>query len=799
MRSSERFLRCAVSILALLALAGCPGSSEAPRDEVQRLLEEQRIDEAITHLEMLLDASPDAVELNRLYGAMLLSVGETSQAIWPLLKAAENADSGPEDHLMLARAHLSGGSPSDAIAVIDEVLLETSDILEAYQLRISAQLALNQPEKALADVEYILRHKPDDSEMLISRASLLLELERFGEAKEAIEAAQSVMDSPDAPDTWAARFCAIGASLVFEHGEDGSVERAAKAWNACLEKYPGDSLVVTEAVGFFDGQGDPSRSEEILRRAVEETRQSVGFLASLGQRLAARSEHEEAEEMLRQAVESEGGIRARPILIEYYSEREEYDKALEVLTEWLDIQPFPPANLRIMHADLLVRAGEFDAAKTAIAEIEKPEFRNLLEGRLALEQDDAERALDLLEQGILLWPSNAVARILAAEAASQLGDFDRSLSEYIEALRADPENWEALVKVEAMHHALHRPEPIGQLVNRYVSANPNDRRGHRLKFEIGMWSGRDEMARSAIRTFASLPGGRPTAIAFGARLRALQDPAEAVVFVASSQLNLTQPASAEALTVLVDNQLALSRHDGALAQVDAAISAHPDFAPFHELRARALAAADAPPQEIRASLERALELEPDWLPALLALGRLDAREANLDAALAHFDRGAAVDEIDSEAEWAAVQALLAAGREESLDARLEEILTNHGEHAGACELAARRIVTKEGDLARARSLTERSVRLRGGATALATLGGVYRRLGETEDAIRMLRRSLDLRSDSPSTRYELGVALARSGDADAARAEFEKALESEDFPEEAQVRIELSKLGPRSG
>jgi len=126
---------------------------------VRLLLEEQRVGEAVERLEALLNESPDDRELNQLYGATLLAVGEASQAIWPLLKVVESADSGPEDHLMLARAHLVGGSPSDAIAVIDRLLEQTPDILEAYQLRIEANQALNQLEKALEDVEYVLRHR----------------------------------------------------------------------------------------------------------------------------------------------------------------------------------------------------------------------------------------------------------------------------------------------------------------------------------------------------------------------------------------------------------------------------------------------------------------------------------------------------------------------------------------------------------------------------------------------------------------------------------------------------------------
>ena len=253
----------------VFAITAC---DRAPADlvaEAELLLEEQRVTEAIALLERALDASPDDLELNRFYGATLLALGEASLAIWPLGKATASPDAGPEDWLMLATAHLRGGSASDAIAVVDRLLEHTPDILEAYQLRIEANESLGRSEQALADVEYVLSQRPDDASMLLERAGLLLDLERPDEAMDAIAAAKSQMQSREASDEWTARFCAVGASMVFERGDEGHVEQAREAWEGCLAAHPDDALVVAEALAFFDGQRELERSLEILRAAVE--------------------------------------------------------------------------------------------------------------------------------------------------------------------------------------------------------------------------------------------------------------------------------------------------------------------------------------------------------------------------------------------------------------------------------------------------------------------------------------------------------------------------------------------------
>jgi Flp pilus assembly protein TadD len=66
--------------------------------------------------------------------------------------------------------------------------------------------------------------------------------------------------------------------------------------------------------------------------------------------------------------------------------------------------------------------------------------------------------------------------------------------------------------------------------------------------------------------------------------------------------------------------------------------------------------------------------------------------------------------------------------------------------------------------------------------------------GEAERAARTLRRSLDLRPDSPSTQYWLAMALAATGDSDGAREALRTALETKTFPEREAAETKLAQL-----
>jgi len=515
----NRFLSIAILTATALIFNACD-SSPSPDggvEEVQLLLRAERYDDAVRRLESLLDADPDSYELNKLYGTVLYGTGNPSMSIWPLRKATESPLAGNEDWLLLAHAHHQGGNMEDALAVLERLLTEAPENLDARRLRVETRIAQSDQEGALEDVELLLDAVANDRELMMTRASLLLELERSDEAREAIEEvrAQVVTDGEDG--AWGARFCAIDATFVFELGEADAQKRAGEAWERCLGEYPGDPFVVTEAINFFDANGEPDRALPILRSAAEAAPDEVGFPTALGRRLQATGDWVEAESMLRAAVALPEGSRARPDLIDLLSAQERYDEALVVLEEWIERAPNPSASMRILRCDLLVRSHRFDEAETAIAEIPAAEFRNLLNGRLALERGDPSEALRLLDEGLSLWPNNSVARVLAAEAAERLGDFDRAFADYVEAARGDSASWEPLERLGAMSIALKQPEPLGQLLNRYAASRSGDGRVYRLLFEIGMASSNEPRIQGGINGMRSLPGGPPVALAFEAR------------------------------------------------------------------------------------------------------------------------------------------------------------------------------------------------------------------------------------------------------------------------------------------
>jgi tetratricopeptide (TPR) repeat protein len=797
MRGGQRNARAAaLALCALLALLGACGNGEQDSLALVRQLQEQgRFEQSLELLRELREAHPDDPEISHLHGVALSAAGNPSLAIWPLRKAAEHPDWAVESGTLLAMLLLETGDAPDAIEAASTVLTHDPDNLEALGLRAQARLAANrEEEEALADIDRVLELDPDNLTALVPRAMALIALQRLEEAEAALETLESRWRDSAADPSSQATWC---ATLAIFAAEKGDVELAKQRFEDCLEKFPQESVLLTEAVGFYDQMGEPERGTEILRRALEgETRPLTSQIA-LARRLREFGETDEAERLLREAVEDESAqtaLLARLALVEHFEALENFAAAASALEPAIEALDDP--RLRFRYADFLIRAEEYDRALKVAEGLDEQVFADLARGVILLRQGKPREALETLDAGIVLWPNNAGARYYAALAAEQLGDFDRAISEYRNSIRANAAASDAGLRLARLYEAQGEYEPAWIAVRHYLNpGHPRDPEALVLSVRLANRLGRPSAVQEALGQLARLPGQTGRAVAEAARIAgARAGPAEAVAVVERAGLDLTDPRNAEALGSLVASLSEAGDHRAALARVNASLEAHSDTATFHEIRARALEASGADREAVRACFERAIELDPDDARALSGLGRIAGGSGEFERAIALYDRAAAADPDEPEHPYAAIELLSAHGRSKEVERRLEAMLKGHPYYGRAADRLARHLVARGESLDRALNLSRRALRFQAGPQALGTLGWVQLERGEFEASIEALERALVLRPDAPSTRYRLGRALAADGQMQAARDALHRALEAESFPEREQAAAELARL-----
>ena len=151
-----------------------------------------------------------------------------------------------------------------------------------------------------------------------------------------------------------------------------------------------------------------------------------------------------------------------------------------------------------------------------------------------------------------------------------------------------------------------------------------------------------------------------------------------------------------------------------------------------------------PRWEVRASLERALELEPASIRALVALAELSAAQGDREAALSLYDEATKANPGDPAPAWAAIELLGAGTDGTEIDRRLQALLAAHGYHSGAAMLRARRMLEAGGPLEQAQALVHRALLFQGGPEARALLGNIELERGDTAAAAAHLRAALDM-------------------------------------------------------
>jgi tetratricopeptide (TPR) repeat protein len=781
----------------VLAVLACGSDPEARLEEIRSQQELGEFAATVAPLRELLEASPDDPELNHLYGVALLGVRRPELAIWPLRKAAREPDRAIEDGLLLSRALLGGGSAADAVQEVLRVRELAPDRADVVRLLLEARLAARQHEEALEAAALVLDLAPDDPEALVGRLVAFLALDRAEEAEQALAAFEAAVEDLPAESPWHPRLCAGRATFAKEKGE---TEAAEAAWEDCLARFPGEELVVSEAIEFFAERSNHARVLEILRSAHEAEPTHLPYVEALANHLAATGQTDEAEQLLRRAALRDGGNdpKAWLALAQYHDRRSEPAEARDALASGMQLMDEAPATLVAAYVDLLIRSGDYDEAEELIPQFEpSPVMQNLLRGRLLLARGQPAEALEALDEGLRLWPDHSGARWLAGTAAEQLGDFERAVQEYGEAIRNDLANRDAVFSLLRLLEALGLDREAMPTLERYQRENPSDPEMLVQVIRFAQRSGAQQILERAADSLYAMPGFRGVALAEIAAIRAARGgPGHGAEVIRAAGLDLTRPRNGAALDALVQYLVAADRSGEALEATEAALAAHPEEALFHELRGRTLRAAGEP-DAAELELQRALELEPERAPALAQLAALAAEQGDREKAIALYDRAALADPEEASYAWDAIQLVSASDDDADLERRLEALLTHRPTHAAAAELLARRL--HERDPERAFALAERAVRLRGGPGALEILGRIQLARGDAESAARTLGLSVQRRPDSPSTRYWLGRALATTGDEEGARRALTASLEQGAFPEREAAEAELAQLGGLDG
>ncbi len=683
--------------------------------------------ETLDPLRELLKERPQDPELNYLYGVALARTGQPGLAIWALRRARESEKWADEAGLELAADALAARNYRVAEEAATEVLERKPDDLEALRIRAEARLEDKQDvEGALADFDRILALAPEDFGARMSRFATLLALERAEDAEAALDDLEKHAIEDGVPEGERAQLCA--ARAVFA-GERREIEKATEGFEACLSEFPTVHFVIEEAVRFFDESGQTSRATEVLQAALELAPESTSYRRQLAERLRTQDRSAEARDLLLEGTRlaSEQAVAdSWTALAEHHANLDELPEAVDAF-EHAAALVGPLSQQQILaYADLLAAAEMNERALEVAKDLEADSYRQLIRARVLLNEHRPSEALALYQDALKLWPDNAIARYYAARAAEQAGDFEASVEQYRQSIRADTAATDAGLRLARMLVAEGDAEEALSALSQHLKTHPGDPDGTLFAIEL---AGRGGDRNQALLLYSQVPPSSLRALAAAklAAATAVRDgPAAAVAFLRADRLlDFTDSRDVEALRSFVVHSLKTAGAASARKALEAASSLRPDDSKLLEIRGLVLENGGKL-DEAEAAYRRALEIDPNNPHAVDSLGRLTAESGRSEEALSLLC-DSPVKRVPAELEPSlrCSEQLLALGRPAKAIEALESALREFPWSAPVAMTLARLYLDQK-DPDSAERLARRAVRFGGGRKANELLEAIQK-------------------------------------------------------------------------
>lgn len=663
----------------------------------------------------------------------------------------------PESLLASAKEHLGKNDRNAAIIQLRSALQTNPDLAEARFLLGQSLLEtgdlLGAEKELRRAVE--LAYPPDKVVPVLVRA-----LVARGEPKKALEEfGTAVLTSPEAR-------AELQTSLGRARLATGSVKEAGRDFAAALAARPGYPPAMIGEARVKAGAGDLPGALALVEGALAKDPALTEGWELKGDIAGAQQQRDEAIAAFRKAVE----IRPNDLAVHYKL------------------------------VALLVQDGKIEEANKQFAAMKKVAPKHpttfFLQAMLAYHEKNFVAARDAVQQHLKAAPSSLQGLLLSAQIDFRLGAYPQAEAVLLTILKRLPQQPLARTLLVQTYLRDGRPALALDAMKPMLQDDKLDSDRLALAGEVYMRNGDVEKAAVYFEKAAALDPksvGKKTAVAIshlakGDGERGLEELEAAAA----------EDTGIRADLALVANNMRRRKFDAALAAIAAIEKKQPDKPLAHSLRGSALLA-KGDVAGARRSFERALQVDPVYLPAASSLARLDLRDKKPDDARKRFEAVLAKDPKSAKAllsiailragsggtphEVAALIQKAVAANPTDMEARLALVAVWRGKDPKKQVAAAQEALAVFPDR----------------PEVLDAVGQAYRSAGEANQAITTYNKLAQLRPDLPLPYMRMAELQIAAGDNAAALENLRKALALKpDLLEAQRAIIALDVTGGRT-
>ena len=553
----------------------------------------------------------------------------------------------------------------------------------------------------------------------------------------------------------------------------------------------------------YDGQGTPDKAETVLRDAIALDPQSEERRLLLADFLQTRKNSRAAEQVLLDAASHlPHSTKLRFGLAEFYlkngQEPEARDQYHALIKEQKDKAAGLDATVKLAELDLY--AGKQADANRQVQEVLKINPRStealVLSGRMALAKRNGKDAVQAFRTVLHDQPELATVHFLLGQSYQVTGEINLAKESFERAVALYPGQVDARRSLAALESQSGRPQQARARLDDLLKQRPDDLAALDMLMNLDLVTKNWAQAEHTLERLKSVSKDSVIASMAEGRLREAQGRLDQAG-MAYERATALAPNEPEPLLSLIKLDIAQGHTDRTKTRLETLVAAQPNHSFGHGLLGEVLAITGHP-TEADNQFKEATRANPKWITPWLDWGSLWLAQKQPDQAVQVIQAGLTANQDSEELYMLLALAHTAQAQIDPAIAAYDGALRLNPRNVLAANNLAVMLVDSKGDpqsLQKAFSLSRDFEKDAPHPLFLDTLGWVRFKMGQQEEALRIMKDAVTKAPDVPTLNYHLGMAYFQTGKTSEARTHLTKALKSiESFQGRREAEQILSQM-----
>ena len=766
-----------VVMAVLLVACGGPEERKAKyRALAQEYLEAGNLPKARVALRNVLKIDPKDADAYFLFAQVEEKEKNWRNAVGLYQKLVELVPDHTAGLITLGKYYLEARLTAQVVSTADTVLAKDPQHPQAKALKIAVLAIDGKLSDAMTKAEALRSQFPTEPDVAILLATLYAQQQRYHEAEATLQRALDVhpkdMDLLNNLNT-----------ILVQAKDLAGAETVARRM---IEAEPSLFDHRLRLARFFDAQGAHEKAEGVLREAIvlnpnsEEPRLLLADFLSTKKGLPA-AEHAllEAATQLRHSTKIQFGLAA------LYLKSGQDAKAREQYSALVKDNKEKPAGFeaKVKLAEMDLLAGKQAEAERQVQEVLKENPRSsdglILSGRMALARRNGKDAVQAFRTVLHDEPELATVHFLLGQAYLLTGENNLAKESFEHAVALYPGQVDARRSLAALESQSGRHQQARARLDDLLKQRPDDLAALDMLMMVDLVTKNWVEGERTLERLRTTSKDSAVAIMAEGRLRQAQgqfDKASA----AFERATALAPNDPEPLLFLVKLDVAQGHADRARTRLDALLAAQPDHLFGHGLLGEVLTLSGHP-KEADTQFREASRVNPKWITPWLDWGGLWLAQKQPDQAVQVIQAGLKANPDSEELYMLLASAYSTQGQIDHAITAYEGALRVNPRNVLVANNLAVLLIDYKGDpqnLQKAFALSRDFEKDAPHPLFLDTLGWVRFKMGQQDEALRLMKNAVAKSPEVPTLNYHLGMAYHQSGKTAEARTYLSNALKS---------------------